>query len=73
MLNANFWQNKKHSQNIIKEKKLFEDLINSHENSIRNLKELDDLNQLAVDEGNISIQNEVLDNLKSLREIVKKK
>ena len=47
-------------------------MINSHENSIRNLKELDDLNQLAVDEGNISIQNEVLDSLKNLREIVKK-
>ena len=39
---------------------------------MRNLKELDDLNQLAVDEGNISIQNEVLDSLKNLREIVKK-
>ena len=47
-------------------------MINSHENSMRNLKELDDLNQLAVDEGNISIQNEVLDSLKNLREIVKK-
>ena len=28
MLEANFWQDKSNSQKIIKEKKLFEDLIN---------------------------------------------
>ena len=35
MLEANFWQDKLKSQKIIKEKKLFEDLINSYE-SIKN-------------------------------------
>ena len=29
MLNANFWQDKSDSQKTIKEKKLFEDLVNS--------------------------------------------
>ena len=29
-------------------------------------------NQLALEEGNINIQNEVLNNIKNLREIVKK-
>ena len=38
MLDANFWQDKANSQKIIKEKKLFEDLINSFENSIKKIR-----------------------------------
>jgi peptide chain release factor 2 len=37
MLEANFWQDKNKSQNIIKEKKLFEDLIASYNNSVERL------------------------------------
>tara|TARA_B100001121_G_scaffold210575_1_gene184469 strand:- start:783 stop:1763 length:981 start_codon:yes stop_codon:yes gene_type:complete len=72
MLNANFWQNKKHSQNIIKEKKLFEDLINTYSDSIKQLKELDDLNQLAIEESNQTIQNEIIGNIETLKKVVKK-
>ena len=72
MLDPNFWQDKSNSQKIIKEKKLYEDLINSYENSINNLNDLDELNQLAIKEENITIQNEVFTNIKNLREIVKK-
>ena len=72
MLNPNFWQDKSNSQRIIKEKKLYEDLINSYENSISNLKDLDELNQLAIKEENVSIQNEVFVNIKDLRGTVKK-
>ena len=72
MLDPNFWQDKLNSQKIIKEKKLYEDLINSYDNSIRNLKDLDELNKLAIEDKNINIQNEVLNNIKDLREIVKK-
>ena len=72
MLDPNFWQDKLNSQKIIKEKKLYEDLINSYDDSIRNLKDLDELNKLAIEEKNINIQNEVLNNIKDLREIVKK-
>ncbi len=72
MLDANFWQDKSNSQKVIKEKKLFEDLIKSHQTSIQNLKDLDELNQLALDEDNINIQNEIFSNIKSLRELVKK-
>ena len=35
MLESNFWQDKSNSQKIIKEKKLYEDLLNSHDNSIK--------------------------------------
>ena len=47
MLKTDFWQDKSNSQKIIKEKKLYEDIINSHDNSIINLKDLDELNKIA--------------------------
>jgi peptide chain release factor 2 len=72
MLDANFWQNKSSSKKIIKEKKLFEDLVNSLKISVNRLKDLDDLNNLAVDEKNTYIQNDVLSDVKDLRESVKR-
>ena len=72
MLDANFWKNKSNSKNIVKEKKLFEDLISSFQNSGEKLKDLDDLYQLATDENNQAIQDESLENIKSLRSLVKK-
>ena len=72
MLNANFWQDKAFSKKIIKEKKLYEELVNSFEESIKKLKDLDDLNQLAIEEKNQNIQNEVFESIKELRLIVKK-
>ena len=44
MLEADFWQNKSNSQKIIKEKKLFEDLIKSFKESSFQLKDLHELN-----------------------------
>ena len=72
MLENNFWQDKSNSQKIIKEKKLYEDLINSHDNSVESLIELDDLNELALEEENQSIISEVLENIKNLKKLSKK-
>ena len=72
MLQANFWQNKAQSNKIVKEKKLFENLINSYQNCTQKLRDLDDLNQLAIEENNQIIQNEIYENIKELRSIVKK-
>ena len=72
MLDANFWQNKSKSQIVIKEKKLYEELVNSYEDSLKSLIDLNELNELAIEEKNINIQNETLENIKDLREIVKK-
>ena len=72
MLDANFWKDKLNSQKIIKEKKLFEDLINSFNLSEQKLKDLDDLNSLAEEEKNQDIQKEILTNIKELRSLVKK-
>ena len=72
MLDVNFWQDKLKSQKIIKEKKLYEELVNSYDESIKSLEDLDQLNELAIEEKNINIQNEILGNIKNLKEIVKK-
>ena len=72
MLDANFWQDKTESQKIIKEKKLHENLINSYKTSIDKLKDLDDLNLLALEESNQSIQNEIIESIGELRSLVKK-
>jgi peptide chain release factor 2 len=51
---------------------LFEDLINSYENSIKSIKDIDDLNKLAIEENNKTIQVEIFENIKDLRKQVKK-
>ena len=72
MLDSNFLQDKINSKKIIKEKKLFEDLIKSFEESNSKIKDIDDLYQLATEEDNQDIKNEIHSNLKELRALVKK-
>ena len=60
MLDANFWQDKNNSKNIIKEKKLFEDLLNIQKDSIEKLSDLNDLNELALEEENQTVEKEIL-------------
>ncbi len=72
MLESNFWQNKSFSQKIIKEKKFYEDLINSYNHSVKTLNELHELNELALEEKNQSIINEVLASIKNLKKLTKK-
>ncbi len=71
-MDTNFWQDKLNSKKVIKEKKLFEDLINSFENSVKQLNDLNELNELAAQENNLNIQSEVLTGIKDLRIEVKK-
>jgi len=72
MLAPDFWQVKAYSKKILKEKKLFENIVNSYESSLTKLNDLNDLNQLAIDDNNLSIQNEIFENVKELRHQVKK-
>ncbi len=72
MLDNNFWQDKSKSKSIIKEKKLYEDLVNSYETSIQQLRDLDELNKLALEENNTDIQTEVNQNIKELKKLAKK-
>ena len=72
MLENGFWQDKSNSQKIIKEKKLYEDLINSYNDSSKSITDLLELNELAIEEKNQSIMNEVLESLKKLAKVAKK-
>ncbi|MDA7830401.1 peptide chain release factor 2 [Candidatus Pelagibacter sp.] len=72
MLESDFWQNKSISQKIIKQKKLYEDLINSYDNSSTSLIELNELNDLATEEKNQAIINEVLESIIKLKITAKK-
>ena len=60
MLESDFWQDKSKSKKILKEKKLFEDLINSHENSIIKLKDCQD-NKNNCDKNFVSCQSSRLE------------
>ena len=71
MLEDNFWQNKSVSQKIIKEKKLYDDLISSYNISCKSITDLHELNELATEEKNQSIIDEVLESLKNLKKIAK--
>ena len=51
---------------------MYEDLVNSYEKSITDLNDFDELSKIATEEKNINIQNELLKNIKDLRELVKK-
>ncbi len=72
MLEANFWQDKSNSQKVVKEKKFFEDLINSLNSSVEKLNDFKDLNELALEEKNLDVQGEIIQNIKQLRSEIKK-
>jgi peptide chain release factor 2 len=72
MLENNFWQDKPNSQKVIKEKKLYEELINSYDNSVKSLNDLYELNELALEEKNYIIISEVLESIKDLKKLAKK-
>ena len=72
MLDANFWQNKAKATKVLKEKKLHEDLINSYNFLLKELEEISELYQLAIDEGNDTIINETVNRLEKLRLKAKK-
>ena len=72
MLETNFWQDKSNSQKVVKEKKFFEDLINSLNSSVEKLNDFEDLNELALEENNSDVQGEIIQNIKQLRSEIKK-
>ncbi len=72
MLEADFWQNKSTSKKILKEKKLFDDLTNSYKNSLKNLSDFKALYELAFEEDNNDLLKELTNNLKKLKEDIKK-
>ncbi len=72
MLENDFWQDKLNSKKILKEKKLFEDLVNSLNETTKKVNDLEELNQMAIQENNLEIQREVFENIKALRVLARK-
>ena len=72
MLEANFWQDKINSQKLVKEKKFYEDLINSLNSSVERLNDFEDLNKLALEENNSAVQSDIIQNIKQLISEIKK-
>ncbi len=59
-------------QKSYKREKFYEDLVNSLNKSIQILNDFDDLNELALEENNVAVQEETLQNIKDLKKEVKK-
>ena len=55
MLEANFWQDKDQSKKILKEKKLLEEMSSSYLNIESELKDIEELFELASNESNLEI------------------
>ena len=51
---------------------MYEDLVGSYKSSLNQLKDLGDLYELALEENNTTIQNEILESIKNLRKLAKK-
>ena len=72
MLEPDFWQDKLKSKKILKEKKLFEDLTNSYNESQKGLADIQELYLLALDENNNDLFQELTNSLKELKKKIKK-
>ena len=67
ILDPNFWKDKNSAQKVIKEKNFHEDLVKSFEKSKKEIKDLSDLYDLAVDENNHAIIKELVKNCNELQ------
>jgi|TARA_B100002051_G_scaffold261524_1_gene283132 peptide chain release factor 2 len=71
-LEPNFWQNKSKAEKILKEKKIFEDLVQSYKTSQKKFDEITDLYNLALEENNQTVLKETKNNILELFKNIKK-
>ena len=71
-MEQNFWEDKPKAEKVLKEKKLYEDLLNSYESSLKQFNELSDLYDLALEENNQSVLKESEKNIFELHKNIKK-
>ena len=58
LLQENFWKNKDLVKKTVKQKKIFEDILNSYKNSLKDINNIKDLFNLALQEKNEEIKND---------------
>ena len=71
-MEPNFWKDKPKAEKILKEKKLYEDLVNSYEVSLKQFNEIIDLYDLALEENNQLVLRESENNILKLHKNIKK-
>ena len=71
-MEQNFWEDKPRAEKVLKEKKLYEDLVNSYESSLKQFNELSDLYDLALEENNQLVLKESEKNIFELHKNIKK-
>ena len=71
-MEPNFWEDKPKAEKILKEKKLYEDLVNSYEVSLKQFNEIIDLYDLALEENNQLVLRESENNILKLHKNIKK-
>ena len=71
-MEQNFWDSKSKAGKILKEKKLYEDLVQSYEISLKQFNEIIDLYNLALEENNQTILKESENNILELHKNIKK-
>ena len=71
-MEPNFWENKSKAEKILKDKKIYEDLIHSYELSLKQFNEIIDLYNLALEENNQTILKETEANIFELHKKIKK-
>ena len=71
ILNSDFWENKSNSEKILKEKKMYDELVNSYKYSFLKCNEILEFHNLAKEENNIELVKESIINLKELNKKVK--
>ena len=71
-MEPDFWQNKTKAEKILKEKKIYEDLLNSHKSSQNQLTEIIDLHNLALEENNEDVLKDAENSFLKLYKTIKK-
>ena len=71
-MEQNFWDNKLVAEKILKEKKIYEDLVQSYEDSLKQFNEIIDLYNLALEEKNHSVLKDSEINILELHKNIKK-
>jgi len=71
-LEPDFWSNKSKAENNLKQKKIYEDLIENYENSIKQFDEFKDLYNLAFEENNDTVLKETETNILNLYKNIKR-
>ena len=72
LLSENFWKDKSKVKKTVKEKKIYEDILNSFKSSTNEVKNLRDLYNLALDEKNDEILKDCDDKIEQLLKQIKK-